>query len=522
MSQSSTKINLKSTHTFRVNSELETKYLAECLGPHLNSNDLVTLSGELGTGKTTFARSLIRFLASRPELTITSPTYLLLQEYEGVSVKLIHADLYRLTNPNELIEIGFEEISENAISIIEWPERYPKLNEAATVAIKFNLFNTNNNFYRTISITADNNILLSILAQYHIQTFLNDCGWVDASRTLIAGDASGRRYERLITEIDSAVLMIAPATNPESVLRDNRTYKDIAKLSVSLDTFIAVSNALIGLGFSAPKILGFDIENGLILTEDLGSDHIYDSAGPIIERYQEAVRFLAALHRVIPSQSIPIHNGRHYQIPKYDTEALLIEVELFIDWYIPNLTDHYISNEARTNFLAIWKSLIEPIQNEQHVWTLRDFHSPNILWLNQRSGIKRVGLIDIQDTVWGHPAYDVASLLQDARVPISNDLELELFEIYVRAKVADDPNFDTKAFSKSYAIYALQRITKILGIFVRLKLRDNKPEYYNLIPQLIRYLRRNISHPALFQYREWLNMNCPSLLDDNITKESLS
>ena len=131
-----------------MNSELETKYLAECLGPHLNSNDLVTLSGELGTGKTTFARSLIRFLASRPELTITSPTYLLLQEYEGVSVKLIHADLYRLTNPNELIEIGFEEISENAISIIEWPERYPKLNEAATVAIKFNLFNTNNNFYR--------------------------------------------------------------------------------------------------------------------------------------------------------------------------------------------------------------------------------------------------------------------------------------------------------------------------------------------------------------------------------------
>jgi aminoglycoside/choline kinase family phosphotransferase len=144
------------------------------------------------------------------------------------------------------------------------------------------------------------------------------------------------------------------------------------------------------------------------------------------------------------------------------------------------------------------------------------------LWLKERSGIKRIGLIDIQDTVWGHPAYDLASLLQDARIPISNDVELNLYEFYIKMKFNNVANFDAKAFSKSYAIYALQRVTKILGIFVRLNLRDNKPEYLKFIPQLIFYLNRNIKHPDLSEYRRWLNMNCPLVLNENIGGSSLS
>jgi len=514
MNLNSPSIPNNSTYNLYLNSEIETKCLAESLGFYLNSNDLVTLSGELGVGKTTFARNLIRYLSGQPKLTITSPTYLLVQEYDGVITKLIHADLYRLTDPEELTEIGFNESCENAITIIEWPERLPGLTEKATVAIKFNLTDVTDVFSRDVSITADKDLLLSILDQYQIHKFLSGCDWIEASRTLISGDASGRRYERLTKDSASAVLMIVPQTKPEPILRNNLTYKKIAKLSVSLNTFVAACNALLGQGFSAPKILSYDIKNGLILTEDLGSDYIYNSAGPIIERYQEAVDFLTTLHGTNTPQEIPIYEGAFYQIPKYDTEALLIEVELFIEWYIPNLTDYHLSIEARLSYLAIWKRLIEPRQAEPHGWTLRDFHSPNILWLNQRSGIKRVGLIDIQDMVWGHRAYDLASLLQDARINISPDLELDLFERYVRINAAKDPNFDVKAFTESYTIYALQRITKILGIFVRLKLRDNKPEYYKLIPQLIGYLRRNISHPVLNEYREWLCMHCPAVLND--------
>lgn len=512
----------KSTRDLYLNNEIETQRLAKCLAPFLTSSNLVALCGELGAGKTTFARSLIRFLANQPELTITSPTYLLLQEYEGKSCLLVHADLYRLISQDELTEIGFSEIIENAITIVEWPERCPGLIENADITIKFNMANITHDLSRIASLNAETILLSSLFTQYHILTLLEDSTWRNASRELIAGDASGRRYERITSDFNSAVLMIVPPTKPDQAIRANKTYREIAKLSNSLDTFVAISNGLLTYGFSAPKILKHDIQNGLILTEDLGSETIFNTDGPIIERYKEAVRFLETFHQVNPPQEIPNYDGTNYQIPKYDTEALLIEAELFIDWYIPNLTDYQISEEQRAKFLDIWKGLLEPLQSEPHGWTLRDFHSPNILWLQERSGVKRIGLIDIQDTVWGHPAYDLASLLQDARIPISNDLELELYEFYIKLKFKNVANFDAKAFSKAYATYALQRVTKILGIFVRLNLRDNKPEYLKFIPQLIFYLNRNISHPDLFEYREWLNMNCPSVLNDNIEGISLS
>jgi len=512
----------KSTRDLNLNSEIETQRLAKCLAPLLTLSDVVTLSGDLGAGKTTFARSLIRFLANQPELIITSPTYLMLQEYEGKSCLLVHADLYRLTSQGELTEIGFSEIIDSAITIVEWPERYPGLIDNATVAIKLNITNTSNDLSRVASLTAEAFLLSSIFTQYNILTLLDDSTWMNASRELIAGDASGRRYERITNRFSSAILMIVPLTKPDQNIRVNKTYREIAKLSDSLDTFVAVSNGLRTYGFSAPKILKCDIQNGLILTEDLGSEPIFNTNGPIIERYREAVHFLGTLHELNPPQNIPNYDGTNYEIPKYDTQALLVEVELFIDWYIPNLTDYQISTEQRAKFLDIWKGLLEPLQIEPHGWTLRDFHSPNILWLKERSGIKRIGLIDIQDTVWGHPAYDLASLLQDARIPISNDVELNLYEFYIKMKFNNVANFDAKAFSKSYAIYALQRVTKILGIFVRLNLRDNKPEYLKFIPQLIFYLNRNIKHPDLSEYRRWLNMNCPLVLNENIGGSSLS
>ena len=504
--------NTHETFALTSSSEQDTFLLARLLAPHLKRGDLVTLSGDLGSGKTTFARGLIRALSGDPELVITSPTFLLQQEYKGLTENIIHADLYRLSSANELIEIGFNEAMDSAISIVEWPERSPDLLEAAIVSIDFKNSAPPDEFRRTLFIIGKPNLLSSVVSDYDLYRLLRDHNLEDANRAQITGDASGRRYERIIKGSESAILMISPKPVTEPIIKNNKTYKNIAKLSVSLESFIAASKGLIDFGFSAPKILGYDLSAGLILSEDLGTNQIFDNDDPIVERYKAAASFLGTLHTTDLPRHISINDHLIYHIPTYDVDALLIEVELFLDWYLPYFTQHDITNDARDEFNEIWKRLLTPLQNEQHNWTLRDFHSPNILWLEERTGIRRVGLIDTQDLVWGHPTYDLASLLQDARIPISNELEMELYELYVRMRIANDHNFDVIAFSKAYAIYALQRVTKILGIFVRLNLRDHKPEYLKFIRWLIVYLRRNLSHPSLDEYRGWLTKNCPDVL----------
>ncbi len=519
MNSNATTLANSTTLSFIASCEQDTLYLAELLGPYLDNGDLVTLTGDLGAGKTMFARGLIRFLTGQPKLAITSPTYLLIQEYQGISANIVHADLYRLASPDELIEISFSELSEAAISIVEWADRYPQLGTAARFQIEFKNLNNLNPSSRHITITAEQTDLNAIHSQYEIYRFLAVHNWEDANRSLIAGDASGRRYERLTKGTNTSILMIAPPADTEAQNDTTNRYRRTAKLAMSLDAFIAVTQTLSEHGFSPPQLYGYDIKKGLIITEDLGTVQIFDDHGPIIERYETSVSFLDALHRSEIPEQIQIENGLFYKVPKYDIDALLVEVELFIDWYVPNFTSHKVSDIARAEFMEIWKCLLGPLQEHPHCWTLRDFHSPNILWLNERSGIKRVGLIDIQDTVLGHPAYDLASLLQDARLPISDNLELDLFQYYIQLRMKSDQNFDTNAFTESYAIYALQRVTKILGIFVRLNLRDKKPEYLKYIPNLIIYARRNLCHSSLSEYRTWLSKNCPSILFGNLNED---
>jgi aminoglycoside/choline kinase family phosphotransferase len=175
--------------------------------------------------------------------------------------------------------------------------------------------------------------------------------------------------------------------------------------------------------------------------------------------------------------------------------------------------DQKLSSVSKQEFRTIWRRILEPHLLDRHVWTLRDFHSPNLFWLEEREGLKRIGLIDFQDMLWGHPAYDVGSLLQDARTFVSEQLELDLFETYIRRRSEDDEKFDVAAFAKSYVAFSTQRTLKILGIFVRLCKRDGKPEYLKKIPMLKTYLLRNINHVLLTDFREWLDRCCPTFFD---------
>ena len=167
---------------------------------------------------------------------------------------------------------------------------------------------------------------------------------------------------------------------------------------------------------------------------------------------------------------------------------------------------------ARVQFTNLWRQSIEPLMNEPQTWALRDYHSPNLIWLPDREGLQKVGIIDFQDCVMGHPAYDVASLLQDARVDVPDDLELRLLTHYARKRRETDPGFDMAAFARAYAVLGAQRATKILGIFVRLQKRDGKPQYMAHIPRVEHYLAKDLAHPALDDLRAWFVTYLPHLV----------
>jgi aminoglycoside/choline kinase family phosphotransferase len=169
------------------------------------------------------------------------------------------------------------------------------------------------------------------------------------------------------------------------------------------------------------------------------------------------------------------------------------------------------SGSVRAEFVNLWSETLMEVVAAPPTWTLRDYHSPNLIWLPEREGLARVGLIDFQDAVLGHPAYDVASLLQDARVTVPAELELKLLGLYARERKAGDPAFDTTAFARAYAIMGAQRNTKILGIFARLDKRDGKPQYLPHLPRIEAYLARSLAHPALARLKGWYGAVLPRL-----------
>jgi aminoglycoside/choline kinase family phosphotransferase len=163
----------------------------------------------------------------------------------------------------------------------------------------------------------------------------------------------------------------------------------------------------------------------------------------------------------------------------------------------------------RAEFVAMWRDLLSKPAAAPKTWVLRDFHSPNLIWLDQRPDIAKVGIIDFQDTVLGPPAYDLASLLQDARLDVPEPLELALLTRYIKARRASDDSFDPADFAEIYAIMSAQRNTKLLGIFARLNRRDGKPQYLRHLPRIWTYLTRSLAHPALSVIRAWYSANVP-------------
>jgi aminoglycoside/choline kinase family phosphotransferase len=308
------------------------------------------------------------------------------------------------------------------------------------------------------------------------------------------------------------MLMNSPRRPDGPAIRDGKPYSAIAHLAEDVKSFVALAMGLRARGFSAPAVLKANLEAGLLIIEDLGNEGVVAGApsAPIEQRYQVAVDLLVELHGETLPDALPVGPQLVYRIPRYDLEAFLIEAELLLDWYLPRL-DAAVSPAKRESYLALWRDALAPEIDAAPSWVLRDFHSPNLLWLPERSGVARIGLIDFQDALIGPAAYDLASLLQDARVDVAEMMEIALFSRYTRARRAIDPHFDAPAFARLYATLAAQRASKILGIFSRLDRRDGKPQYLRHMPRVWTYLQRSLAHPALAPLAAWYKFNVPAL-----------
>jgi aminoglycoside/choline kinase family phosphotransferase len=292
-------------------------------------------------------------------------------------------------------------------------------------------------------------------------------------------------------------------------IRGGLPYSRISKLAEDVRPFVAVASALRETGLSAPEIYAADLERGFLLIEDFGDrvfgHEIASGTTGQAELWRAATEALLVLGTLPVPEAIPLAGGSVHRIPLQDRSVLGIEVELLPDWYWPAVYGTPIPADARAEFMGLWEPVFARLAAEPKGWVLRDYHSPNLVWLPEREGFRRVGILDFQDALQGAPAYDLVSLLEDARLDVPPALEDELLAYYLRMRAAVEPGFDKETFRFAYAALGVQRNTKILGIFARLAMRDGKRAYLRHIPRIWRYLARGLAHPALADLSHWFD-----------------
>ena len=499
-----------STFTLALANETATAGLMADLALLIGAGDVITLSGDLGAGKTAAARALIRYLADDLTIEVPSPTFTLAQSYELAAFPLVHADLYRINDAGELEEIGLAPLPEGAVVLIEWPERAPSALPPDRIDIALSHRPALGSTARAAEITGFGKAAAQVARLEALRQFLNQAGFVDAKRQRMAGDASIRSYARLYRGDNAVILMNSPRRPDGPAIYDGKSYSAAVHLAEDVKPFVAIANGLRKHGLSAPAIHHADLDAGFLITEDFGREVFIEGEPPrpIAERYEAAADTLVVLHREALPETLPLAPQITYTIPAFDIDAMMVEITLMLDWYLPD-RGAAPPDAARGEFITQWRELLAKTAALPRTWVLRDFHSPNLIWLSERSGISQVGLIDFQDAVLGPAAYDLVSLLQDARIDVPEQLELTLLTRYIKARHAGDNTFDPASFAESYAIMSAQRNTRLLGTFARLNRRDGKPQYLRHQPRIWTYLTRSLAHPVLGGLRTWYEAHVP-------------
>ena len=342
--------------------------------------------------------------------------------------------------------------------------------------------------------------------------FLKEAGWDTATRAPIAGDASTRTYVRLDRNGMSAILMDWPPGADAAPPPGQKPYSQVAHLAEDCRPFIAVGTYLRNLNLSAPEIYAQDADRGFLLLEDLGAEVL----GPIIDQgkasdgtsleeiYHLAIDVILTVQANGAPAALPVGDGTSHNVPAFDDSVYRAEIDMIPDWYFPVVRERELGVEERAGYHALWTGLRPVIDAGPQTLFLRDFHSPNILWLSDRQGPARIGLIDYQDALIGSRAYDIVSLLQDARRDVPRARESALLAYYVTRASATLQGFDEQEFRASYAVLGAERALRLIGLWPRLLKRDNKPHYMAHMPRTIDYLDRNLAHPALGALAGWL------------------
>jgi aminoglycoside/choline kinase family phosphotransferase len=347
-------------------------------------------------------------------------------------------------------------------------------------------------------------------------SFLKDAGWGTAKQAPLPGDASTRRYIRLHRDGQTAMLMDQPqsaeapiaAADASPEQRRALGYNATARLAgADCGRFVAVANYLRGRGLAAPEIYASDPKQGFVLLEDLGNGLYVDV---LANGADEEALYAAAIDALVALQAEPAPNMLAGSKPlfAYDETAMLAETDLITDWFIPAALGRPAREDEVQQHRALWRDALASFTRPA-VFVHRDYHVHNLFWLPARKGAARVGLIDFQDALAGGNAYDLISLLEDARREVTPELSDAMTARYLARRRGEGMAVDEAPFRAEAAVLAAQRNAKIIGIFARLWKRDNKPRYLAYIPRVWRYMERDLAHPALAPLKAWYDRVIP-------------
>ena len=349
-----------------------------------------------------------------------------------------------------------------------------------------------------------------------MDAFLKQAGWGTALRTAMTGDASTRRYIRLDAGGRKAMLMDqpqgaeAPAAPAGASPEERRAlgYNAVARLAgADVGRFVAASNYMRARGLSAPEIYASDPAGGFLVIEDLGDALYADVVAQNDERelYFAAADILAALHLENAPSVLPPDKPLH----TYDETAMLAETDLLPEWFIPVALGRPVTQDEISEHRDLWRNVLQEASKPSPVFVHRDYHAQNLIWLPSRQGLARVGLIDFQDAVAGSKAYDLISLVEDARRDVPRGIAEATTAHYLATMTSQGMPLDEDAYRSQMAVMAAQRNAKIAGIFARLFKRDGKPRYLGYLPRVWGYLNRDLEDPALSTLKSWYDRAIP-------------
>jgi hypothetical protein len=485
--------------------------LAAYLALFIRRGDAVALEGDLGAGKSTFARAFITAISQGTIEEVPSPTFMLVQSYDSGRLGVHHFDLYRLAGASDMRELGLEAALGDGVALIEWPERLGGHVPADRFVIRLEPGSSPD--HRTVTLLGHGSAAPRLDRLVEMRAFVAASGLAAAMPAFLQGDASRRAYARLHCPGQPTLVLMDSPKQPEGPpVRDGRSYSQIAHLAEEVRPFVAVGNALRRAGLSAPEVVAQDLDRGFLILEDLG-DLTYGEAlaqgRSQAEFYRAATDVLIEMRRLPPGRDLPLPDGTVYTLPRFDRAALEIEIDLLLDWYWPEVKGSPVPGPVRAEFYQLWSPVLDRLLAEPPGWFLRDYHSPNLMWLSERAGLARVGVIDYQDALAESFAYDLLCLLQDNRLDVPAALENELLDHYCGQVSRREPDFDETHFRSIYAAFGAERHTRVVGLWIRLLRRDQKPGYLRHMARAWDYLARNLAHPDLSTLRQWYDTHLP-------------